>query len=287
VAATGGSAVLDYALTQGALLLDARPRGPGSGSALPVVTDPQTAAAARGGRLPLVLRDSPLDVRVVGTVPRFPTATGRFAVVDLDALARLTGRSTPLAGQPGELWVGAGSGGPAALARVLSAPPYDGLGVGLRAATQERLRTDPVARGAADLLAAGALVLLLVAGAALVLLVVADRSDDAGQVYAWEADGVPPSTLRASLWWRAVAVVAPAVPAGVAAGVLLSAVTARLVAVTATAGTPRPPLQGAAGAAWVAGAVGIGLALALAVTGLVAARSLREALPVRGRGVYR
>jgi hypothetical protein len=63
--------------------------------------------------------------------------------------------------------------------------------------------------------------------------------------------------------------------------------TARLVAVSATAGTPQPPLVSGAGIGWEAGAVVLGLAGALAVAGLVAASSLREPLPVRGRGVAR
>ena len=75
------------------------------------------------------------------------------------------------------------------------------------------------------------------------LLVAAERYDDAAAEYAWEADGVPPATLRAALWWRAVAVAVPAVPAGILGGVALAALTARLVAVTATA-TAAPAAAG-------------------------------------------
>ena len=146
-----------------------------------------------------------------------------------------------------------------------------------------RLRTDPVATGAASLLVGGTGLTLAVALAALVLLVVTARFDDAAELYAWEADGVPPRTLRAALWWRAAAVAALAVPAGVLAGLALTRLAARLVGVTAGARDPQPPLAAGTGSGATLLVVLGGLALALAVAGVVAARSLREPLPVLAR----
>jgi len=177
------------------------------------------------------------------------------------------------------------AGGPGRADRAaLATPALGGLNVQWRADVERGLRTDPVARGAVLLLLGGAGLTLVVALAALVLLVVTERHDDSGELYAWEADGVPPGTLRGALWWRAAAVAVPAVPSGVLAGLLLARLTARLVAVTAGAGTPQPPLVPGVGAGWATLVVCAGLVAALSIAGLVAASSLRQALPVPERG---
>jgi hypothetical protein len=246
---------------------------------VPVAVDPVTAAGARGGLVDLDLSGANVTGRVVAVLPRFPTVTGSFAVLDLGALQRLVDLTTPGASEPGELWLAGGD-----LGR-LTTQPLSQLEVTLRAPLEESLRADPVARGAAGLLAWAAGATLLAGAAALVLLVAAERHDDAAAEYAWEADGVPPSTLRAALWWRALAVAVPAVPAGIAAGVALGALTAQLVAVTATATAARPPLV--AGAGLLPGtllALGV-LVAALAAAAALAAVSLREALPRRRTGV--
>jgi hypothetical protein len=289
VDSTGATATLSYRLSTGAMAVQARPTGPGTDLPLPVLTDPATAAAAAGGQLTLTLDGAPVSARVAGVLPRFPTASGRFAVADVTAVSRLVDLGDPGTGQPSELWVddGTARGAAAATASALATAPFDQLDVRSRDAVAAALRADPVARGASGLLLAGALLTLLVAVSAVVLLVVAERYDDAAQAYAWEADGVAPAVLRRALWWRAVAVVVPAVPAGVIAGVALSSLTSRLVAVSAAAGTPQPPLVSGIGAGWGIGAVAAGLCVALAVAGAVAATSMREPLPVRGRGVAR
>ena len=107
-------------------------------------------------------------------------------------------------------------GRPDALAAALTGPPFDQLRVDLRQARLDRLAGDPVARGASDLLARGALLCFAVALVALVLLVVAERRDEAAQLYTWESDGVAPGTLRRALFLRAVAVAVVGVPAGAA-----------------------------------------------------------------------
>ena len=276
----GASAAVEYRLTQGAAIYSARAGGPGDAATpVPVAVDPATAAGARDGLLDLTLDGVDVTARVVAVVPRFPTVTGSFAVLDLAALARIVDVATPGAAEPLELWL-AGPG----LGR-LADPPFDQLTVQRRAPLEAALRADPVARGAADLLAWAAATTLLAGAAALVLLVAAERHDDAAAEYAWEADGVPPATLRAALWWRAAAVALPAVPAGILAGAVLAALTARLVAVTATATAARPPLVAGAGlGAGTLLAVGV-LVVALAAAAVLAAASLREPLPRRRAGV--
>jgi hypothetical protein len=201
-------------------------------------------------------------------------------------------RTSPGASQPDEIWVatataaaiGTATGGVAAAGGVPEPVTRQRLEVTARAALEHQLRTDPVARAAGSLLVAGALLALGVAAVILVLLVLAERRDDAAELYSWEADGVRPGTLRAALWWRAVAVAVPAVPAGALAGLALSGAVARLVAVTATAQVPQPPLQAATGLGWGSGAVAVGVLGALALAWLASSRALREPLPVRSRG---
>jgi hypothetical protein len=282
-APSGASADASYALLTGAAILTARAGGPGEpGNPVPVAVDPTTAAGARDGLLDLTLDGTEMQARVVQVLPRFPTVTGPFAVLDVGALGRLVDVATPGTGEPIELWLDAPD--PARLGTALAAAPFDRLLVQQRAPIEASLRADPIARGAGDLLAWGAVVTLLAGAAALVLLVAAERHDDAAAEYAWEADGVPPGTLRAALWWRAVAVALPAAPAGIVAGVVLAALTARLVAVTATATAAQPPLVAGAGilpGALLALAV---LVVALAAAAALAALSLREPLPRRRLG---
>jgi hypothetical protein len=247
---------------------------------LPVLVDPGTAARAVGGRLQLALTTGlPVTGRVVGVLPRFPTVGGSFVVADEAALADRLDSREPGTGAVEEVWLWAPAGAGSALASSLAQPPYDRLSVALRSVEQDRLATDPLALGAAGLLVTSALLALAVAVLAVVLLVVADRRDEAAELYAWEADGLAPRTLRRSLFARAAAVVLLAVPAGLLVGLVLTRATASIVAVTAVGTTPTPPLALSVGPAWVAAALGLGLVVSLAAAAAVAASSLREVLP--------
>jgi hypothetical protein len=288
-AAGGGArAALAYRLTAAsAIVVPVPATGP-----VPVAVDARTAAAAgaggaAGGPLTLLVDGVPFEAEPVAVLDGFPTVDGRFAVLDARALADLVERTRPGGATPSELWVSAGPGGAAAVARAATAAPLDRLTVRLRGQQEAALRDDPVARAATGLLLTGALLGLTVALAAVALLVAGERTDDAEVHYAWEADGVPPATLRAALWWGAVAVVVPGALGGVLAGLGLSALTARLVAVTASATAARPPLHAEPGDPWVLAATGASVLLTLAVAGVVAARSMREPLPVRRGGWFR
>jgi hypothetical protein len=279
---TGAEATLRYVLQGNLLVLDARPGGPGAQVPLPVAADPETA---RGGNLTLTLDGAAVVVHPVAVLPRFPTVSGRFVVADLASLARVADHAVPGAGSPGEVWLDVPDSGLAAAHAAFAKAPLDRVRATWQADTEHALRTDPVATGAVSLLVGGTGLTLAVALSALVLLVVTARFDDAAELYAWEADGVPPRTLRAALWWRAAAVAALAVPAGVVAGLVLARLAARLVGVTAGARNPQPPLTAGLGSGTGLLVVVGGLALALAVAGIVAARSLREPLPVLARDV--
>jgi hypothetical protein len=201
--------------------------------------------------------------------------------VDGSSLAAMLDARAPGSGAVAELWLWTPDGSAALLRGSLAAEPFDQLAVTTRGAVQEQLASDPLSRGAVALLAGSAAVGLLVALLALVLLVVSERSDSSAELYAWESDGVAPSTLRVSLFLRAWSVVLVAVPAGLVTGLLLSRATTSLVTVTAVGTTPAPPLVLSAGPSWIALVLGAGLLLGLAATALLAWSALREPLPRR------
>jgi hypothetical protein len=216
--------------------------------------------------------------------------SGRFVVADRTALSRLTDRTQPGSGEPQELWLGLTSGtaagtaaGPAAADAVdrLSRGAFGGLTVTSRLAVQDALRSDPVAVGAGRLLLAAAGLAVVVAMAALVLLVAGERTEDAGPLFSWEADGIPPRSLRMSLWVRALAVAGLGVPVGVVAGLGLARLAARLVPLSATATAPQPPLTAATGGPAALAVLLAAVVAALLASAAVSALSFREPMPVR------
>lgn len=253
----------------------------GPAPVLPVVVDPTTASTAQHGQLMLSLDDVTVTAHVVGVLDRFPTArAASFAIADRDALSPLLDRGQPGTGAASELWVAAPAASRTSLQRALSNAPYDQLTVALREPIEARLTSDPVARGSRVLLAVIAGLSLLVAAVSLVLLVLGERRDDAGELYAWEADGLRPATLRRVLFVRALSVVAVALPLGLATGLVLARVGATLVAVDASGVAPNPPLQVAVGAVWTTLILAVGIGVGVVVSWLVASRMLRERLPI-------
>lgn len=241
---------------------------------LPVAVDPATAAIADHGRLTITLDQVTVIARVVATLPRFPTTSGSFVLADRQALASIVDRSQPGTGATSELWLASPDA-----ARVTA--PLRRLTVTLRAPIQQSLTDDPVASGSRLLLALLAGLALLVAVVAVVLLVLGDRRDDAGELHAWEADGVRPATLRRMLLLRAVSVIAVALPVGLVTGLVLARLGATLVAVDASGVAPVPPLTVSIGAAWTALLLLAGLGLAVTLAAAVVSRMLRERLPAR------
>ena len=247
---------------------------------LPVIADPVTASAAIGGQLQLsVPNAAPIPARIVQVLPRFPATGERFLVTDVHALIEALDARVPGTGTPTELWIS--STDPVKLGAALRQSPYDQLDLSLQADARTRLQTDPLAQGASGLLWTGALTALAVAVLSLVLLVVAERRDDAAELYAWESDGLTPAALRGLLFARAAAVVAVAVPCGLLLGLLLTRITTALVLVTAVGSVPRPPLALAASPLDLAIVLGTGIGVGLLAAAAVALRSFREALPPR------
>jgi hypothetical protein len=282
--ATTKSGGLDVAYRLGGALVVLQPgyRDPATVAPLPVVVDPATAQGASDGILTLSLGQTTIKARVVGVLPRFPTVVGRFLLADRAALTRVLDAEQPGSGGVSDLWVSAADGhARSVLEAALAKAPYDRLKVGLRRPYAHLLSSDPVARGSRLLLGLAAVLALLVAAASVVLLVSGDRRDDAGELNAWESDGVRPATLRRVLFIRALSVIGVAVPVGLLGGLVLASIGADLVAVDASGLSPRPPLQVHVGFLWTSTTLLLGLALALGLAAGVAASALRERLPAR------
>jgi hypothetical protein len=242
-----------------------------------VLADAETAARGTALRLDLGGGDA-VAAQVVGTLPRFPTTGQRFLVADRVALAAALDDHVPGTGAPHELWAGSGTPG---LAAALAAPPWDRAAVVTQEQRRTALEADAVGQGAGWLLLVAAAVALLVAVVSLVLLVVGERRDDAGQLLAHEADGVATSTLRRSLWWRAVAAAIPALVAGTVAGLVLTRSVSTLVALSASGTAPTPPLLPAVGPGWTGAVLLVGLTIALVACAVATSRMLRDAWPSR------
>jgi hypothetical protein len=277
--AAAGRLVVDYRIAGNPTTIRP-PRVPAA--PVPAYVDRDTAKLARGGALSLDLgQGQRLAVRVVATGERFPTTRRRFAVLDRAAVANALDAITPGAGSPTEVWVWAPPGASTRAAeRALGRAPYDRLTVELRSAGERSLRTDPVALTSSRLLLGTAAAGLLIGALCIVLLVAGERRESAGELFAREAEGSRPSTLRLALFARAGAVVAVGVPFGVAAGLGLARATTALVTVTAAGTTPVPPLVLAAAPGLVAIEVAVLLCLGLTGAAAVAATSLRGRLPV-------
>jgi hypothetical protein len=278
VRANASSIALDYRLEGTAVVATPGFVADPALGALPVAVDPATAGKAHDGQLQITVAGQPVTARLVATLPRFPTVDGPFILVDRAALVARLDRVSPGSGAPSELWI---AGDPATLDRTLRQAPYDRLTVTRRDAVQADLDADPVGRGSRTLLAIVGALALAVGAASLVLLVVGERRDGAGELHAWESDGVRPGTLRRMLFIRTLAVVGVALPIGVLAGYLMARIGARLVAVDASGSTPRPPLQTTIGSGWTVLVLVVGLGAGVLAVWTVAMRALREPLPVR------
>jgi hypothetical protein len=253
-----------------------RPRQPTDGRVVPAAVSPQLARlAGRDGLLPLQIVDQRLVVRVVATLRRFPTVDGPLVLADEGWLSTALNADAPGAAVPGEVWLRAGPGAAAALAR----PPFDLLDVSSRRALLADLRGDPLARGVLLALGAAALLALVLALASLLLALVAELRDERGELADLEAQGAAPRTLRHHLRLRALIVLAFGLLGGAAAGAALAALATAVVALAAGATTPVPPLALTVQWPVVAGGAAI-YAAASALVVLVATRAgFREVRP--------
>lgn len=280
-AATATGPLLRVPLRLQNSVLVAVPGFASSPAPLPIAADPGTAALGRAGRLTLRVGNQSVPAVVVAVLPRLPAAGTSFILADRAALAGAFDRLAPSAANPSQLWIEPAPHRAAELRALLARPPYDRLTVTDRAVVAADLLADPVGQGSSRLLLVVDVLALAAAALALVLFTVGERRDGAGELYAWESDGLAPATLRRVLSWRSVTVIGIAVPVGVAGGLALARAGVGLVAVDAAGATPVPPLALSSGSWWTVAVLLVGLGGAAVTALAVVSRTLREPLPAR------
>jgi ABC-type antimicrobial peptide transport system permease subunit len=146
-----------------------------------------------------------------------------------------------------------------------------------RADLEADARRDPLAHGTLLALGAGALVALVLAALGLALAVRSDLRDERAELYELEAQGASPSLLRGVVRSRALAVSVAGLLAGVATGVVLVTLVARMVSVTARGGLAEPPLVATVDPFVVVAGIAAFAALALVLVGRSTRRAFSEA----------
>jgi hypothetical protein len=251
-----------------------RPPQPSDERPVPVLVDPQTAAAAgRGGRIGLTVDGLPVRARVVGVVRRFPTLVpdaGGFVVADEATLASALDAQLPGQGRPDELWISSRHLG--RLRDAVRAGALSQLTASYRADVEAQLRAAPVANAVLGTLSAAT---VLAAVLALLGLLVSMRSSAREERVErdLEAQGIGPAGLRRELRVRLLFTAGLGVVVGVVVAVLLTRLAVATVRAAGTVAAPRPPLvtvePWGALALWAVVVLGV-----LAVGGMAATRSL-------------
>ena len=239
-----------------------RPREPLEGVPVPVLVSPDIArTAGAGGLVPLHVEDETIEGRIVGVAKNFPSVDGDLVVADLPTWLTAANTIEPGTSTASEIWLNAAT-----------RPHFPSLAIESQRATEQSLRSDPLARGSLALLLAAAIVGLVLAAVGVLLSVVGDLRDESGELFDLSAQGVTPAELRRHLLLRALTVAGVGIGGGVAAGAVVSALVVAVVAVTAGAGTPIPPL--ALGFDWPL--VAVALACLLVASAATAAAAVRR-----------
>ncbi len=199
-------------------------------------------AGGVGRELPLRIDGDPVNVRVAAVVDRIPGTSGDAVLADLGAISTAIDTVDPGAAGVSEVWLGVSHGEQDRAAAALSRRPFAVLEKASRTALEADARRDPLGHGTLLALAAAALAALALAAAGLVLAIRADLRDDRGELTDLEAQGATPGVLRRVVAARATLVAVVGAAVGALAGVSLAFLVTRVVAVTARAGAPEPPL---------------------------------------------
>jgi hypothetical protein len=220
-----------------------RPLQPVDTRPIPVLVDPQTAAAADArGRLALTVDGAPVPARIAAVLRRFPTVppgAAGFVVADETELAAALDAWLPGQGRPDELWLT--STRPQALRTALRATPLRRLTSTLRVVLERGLRSAGVARAVQGaLLAAAALSgLLALIGLLVSLLGSTDRRRVVDDLV---AQGVGPRALRREIALRSLFTGVAGTVAGFAIALALTRLAVGAVRSAAQVADPVPPV---------------------------------------------
>ena len=234
-----------------------------------VVVSPALAEVAGGvgGVLPLQVAGAGVNVRVAGVVDRFPGTTGNVVVGDRAELRTAVNAASPGAARENEVWLDVPDDRLDVVRDAFARRPLQVLAMTARADLEADARRDPLAHGTLLALGAAALVALVLAAIGLALAVRSDLRDERGELYELEAQGASPSLLRGVVRARALAISVAGLIAGVATGVVLVRLVARMVSVTARGGLAEPPLVATIDPLVVAAGVTAFAVLALVLVG--------------------
>lgn len=291
---TGGAAFLErtaqgsrirHFVTQ-AEVTRLRPRQPAEGRPIPAVVSPEVAAIAGPDRtFPVRFVGGRLNFLVVGIASFFPATAERadgFVIADRATLYTAANTGDPGSAFTNELWLGVPNETRAAeVEESLRKPPFSILEFESRLAIQRELRDDPLALGVFWTLAGGALIALLLAVLGMLLAVLSELRDERGELFDLEAQGMTPRALRRQLRLRAALVALLGFGGGVAAGLAVTALVVRLIALTANATTAVPPLVSVVD--WRLALVGLGAAGFAAISGVLVATWAAFRAPAPGR----
>jgi hypothetical protein len=273
----GAAAVVNFATSGMPGLV--RPRQPSDSRPVPVLADPQTAAAAGlGQRLALTVDGLPVMARVIGTLRRFPTVdvgTAGFVIADEAALSSALDAQLPGQGRPDELWVSTSR--PGRLRAALRSGSLVQLSSSFRADVAHQLRSAPVATGVLGTAIAAAALSAALSVLGLLTALLGDARDERIE-RDLEAQGIGPRALRAEVCMRLALASALGVCIGLAIAVLLTRLAVASVRAAGVTANPEPPLVTVMPwvqlAAWGVGAVAV-LALAGRLAAWAAIRSDR------------
>ncbi|HYH93759.1 MAG TPA: FtsX-like permease family protein [Candidatus Saccharimonadales bacterium] len=218
------------------------------GVRLPVIVSPDLAAeAAADGALDLeVANERTIPLQVVGVADRMPTVVEpkpRFLVAPLDPFLVAMAGTVPGAGRPTEMWIGVSDAARLADVRTaLAREPFRFAEVTARADLVAERAGDPLSQAIVWTLIVSALSGLVLSVGGLILGTVTDLRDERGELADLEAQGVTPSTLRWHALARTTWLAVGGSLAGLAVGLVLTALVTVALSVTAEGTTPIPPL---------------------------------------------
>jgi hypothetical protein len=220
-----------------------RPAQPSDTTPVPVLTDPQTAAAAGpGGRIAVTVDGLPVIARVAGVLDRFPAlapGSAGFVVADEATLAAALDAQLPGQGQANELWISAGN--LTRLRAALGSGPLAQLDPTFRADIDHELQNAPVARGVLETLTAAAVVSVALAVVGLLTGLLGGARDERAEADLFE-QGVDSRGLRRELRVRLTLTSVLGVVVGLGVAVLLTRLAVASVRAVGAVADPQPPV---------------------------------------------
>jgi hypothetical protein len=210
---------------------------------VPVLADPQTAAASGPGNLiALDIDGLPVTAHVVGVLRRFPTVPAGdagFVIADEQTLASALDAQLPGQGRPDELWISTAR--PQTLEGALGRPPFAQFAASFRGQIERQLRAAPVSRAVLRTLLAAAALSGALALLGLLVALLGGARDERVECDLI-AQGVGPRGLRAELRMRLLLTATIGVGLGLGVGLLLTRLAVATVRGAGAVAVPEPPL---------------------------------------------